>query len=259
MALVYKDGKFMDEETARFTAQEYARGHSFFTYMSDTVDSLSSCCFEENTPVIYVKPEDFETNKYSYESIKTVYDAYKDQTVKVYQETIDDTTGTPYCKGNWVDADVIKATAVQEVEIYLAPIGITIDEHDNIMKVTPDHIFPVLTKDGIVDKYAYLLETGDKLCFEREQMDVNLGMEEVSGDTEEQMSFRSIAKVVVTDFNEPKNYYCFRIKDESLQPYFLLPNGCITHNCRLKNKIQTKEFNFTNGNMGVNSLGPLCA
>lgn len=43
-ALVYKNGKFVDEGNARFVAEEYARGHSFFTYISDTVDSLSSCC-----------------------------------------------------------------------------------------------------------------------------------------------------------------------------------------------------------------------
>ena len=43
-ALIYKDGKFEDEETAKFVAEEYARGHSFFTYISDTADSLSSCC-----------------------------------------------------------------------------------------------------------------------------------------------------------------------------------------------------------------------
>lgn len=43
-ALVYKDGKFADQESADFVAEEYARGHSFFTYISDTVDSLSSCC-----------------------------------------------------------------------------------------------------------------------------------------------------------------------------------------------------------------------
>lgn len=47
-ALVYKDGKFLDEENADFVAQEYARGHSFFTYISDTVDSLSSCCRLKN-------------------------------------------------------------------------------------------------------------------------------------------------------------------------------------------------------------------
>ena len=52
-ALVYKDGKFQDEETAEFVAEEYARGHSFFTYISDTVDSLSSCCFSKDQKVLW--------------------------------------------------------------------------------------------------------------------------------------------------------------------------------------------------------------
>lgn len=47
-ALIYKDGKFIDEENANFVAEEYARGHSFFTYISDTADSLSSCCRLKN-------------------------------------------------------------------------------------------------------------------------------------------------------------------------------------------------------------------
>lgn len=46
--LLYKDGEFLDKENAEFVAQEYARGHSFFTYISDTVDSLSSCCRLKN-------------------------------------------------------------------------------------------------------------------------------------------------------------------------------------------------------------------
>lgn len=47
-ALVYKDGRFEDPESAEFVVDEYARGHSFFTYISDTVDSLSSCCRLKN-------------------------------------------------------------------------------------------------------------------------------------------------------------------------------------------------------------------
>lgn len=47
-ALVNIDGKWLDEENAKFVADEYARGHSFFTYISDTVDSLSSCCRLKN-------------------------------------------------------------------------------------------------------------------------------------------------------------------------------------------------------------------
>ena len=46
--LLYKDGKFEDEEMFEFVCEEYARGHSFFTYISDSVDSLSSCCRLKN-------------------------------------------------------------------------------------------------------------------------------------------------------------------------------------------------------------------
>lgn len=47
-AMVYKDGEFLDKDSAEFVAEEYSRGHSFFTYISDTVDSLSSCCRLKN-------------------------------------------------------------------------------------------------------------------------------------------------------------------------------------------------------------------
>ncbi len=48
VTLLYKDGKFEDEEMFKFVCDEYSRGHSFFTYISDTVDSLSSCCRLKN-------------------------------------------------------------------------------------------------------------------------------------------------------------------------------------------------------------------
>ena len=43
-AMIYQDGDFVDKDNYQFVCDEYARGHSFFTYISDTVDSLSSCC-----------------------------------------------------------------------------------------------------------------------------------------------------------------------------------------------------------------------
>ena len=42
--LTSKDGEPMDKEWGEFTAEMYSEGHSFFTYMSDNADSLSSCC-----------------------------------------------------------------------------------------------------------------------------------------------------------------------------------------------------------------------
>lgn len=44
MALLTENGKPKDEEYGDFTAEMYSEGHSFFTYMSDNADSLSSCC-----------------------------------------------------------------------------------------------------------------------------------------------------------------------------------------------------------------------
>ena len=42
--LVDENGECKDKEWGDFTAEMYAEGHSFFTYMSDNADSLSSCC-----------------------------------------------------------------------------------------------------------------------------------------------------------------------------------------------------------------------
>ena len=44
VCLIYQNGKFLDKELYEFTCKEYAEGNSFFTYISDSADSLSSCC-----------------------------------------------------------------------------------------------------------------------------------------------------------------------------------------------------------------------
>lgn len=201
---------------------------------------------------MYVSPEQMKSNggegSFIYEDIRSAYKKYHDQIVQVYQETINENDMT--CIGEWKDAQFVKAEAIQEIQIYFVPDGLTIEEWKDVMRVTPDHIFPVKTKNGIIEKYAYLLETGDELLFEESQYNPeNTG--EVEG--KQKIITRSIAKVELKNLDKPKEYYCFKLIDEISQPYFLMPNGNITHNCRLKNKIQTKEFNFTNGNMGVNN------
>jgi len=44
MSLLSENGDVKDKEYAEFTAEMYAEGHSFFTYLSDNADSLASCC-----------------------------------------------------------------------------------------------------------------------------------------------------------------------------------------------------------------------
>lgn len=54
MALLSDGNDIIDKEYKRFTAEMYAEGHSFFTYISDNPNGLASCCrlrneIEENT------------------------------------------------------------------------------------------------------------------------------------------------------------------------------------------------------------------
>ena len=83
VTLLYKDGKFLDEDMYNFVCDEYARGHSFFTYISDTVDSLSSCCFEGDE---VIKLYDKYGNVF-YTKIKEFVD-YNDSSIKQEGNTI---------------------------------------------------------------------------------------------------------------------------------------------------------------------------
>jgi len=57
MALLTEDGDVKDKEMADFTAEMYSKGHSFFTYMSDSPDALASCCRLRN---------ELQDNQFSY-------------------------------------------------------------------------------------------------------------------------------------------------------------------------------------------------
>ena len=42
--LIYQNNTFIDNDLYEYLCDEYAQGNSFFTYISDSADSLSSCC-----------------------------------------------------------------------------------------------------------------------------------------------------------------------------------------------------------------------
>jgi hypothetical protein len=49
------------------------------------------------------------------------------------------------------------------------------------------------------------------------------------------------------DLDQPQDVYCFKMKDEE-EPYFTLPSGLITHNCRLRNAVEAGNvFSYTLG------------
>lgn len=136
-AMVYKDGEFLDKDSADFVAQEYANGHSFFTYISDSVDSLSSCCFEGSEVIkIYDK-----NNKGYITSIGDFVNFNNDQ--------IDPNGNTKMKEKYFIDSynlngdcERVKVTGTLKKEYSGAMYKIYTDEN-NYITVTPDHILMV--------------------------------------------------------------------------------------------------------------------
>jgi len=56
---------------------------------------------------------------------------------------------------------------------------------------------------------------------------------------------------LLKDYNEDV-VYCFEMKDKE-EPYFTLPNGMITHNCRLQSKVADNTFSYSLGAGGVST------
>lgn len=136
-ALVYQNGEFLDKESADFVAEEYARGHSFFTYISDTVDSLSSCCFDGDE-IIQVKVQDVLKNI----SIKDFVDSQNDTVDPVgnntkYDSSIDSYNERAENKGSVNISGVLKKPYTGNM--YTFKVG------ENKITVTSDH--PMLVKD----------------------------------------------------------------------------------------------------------------
>ena len=146
------------------------------------------------------------------------------------------------CVGIWEDAVIKKGSAIQGINIYCVPITFSENEWEDVIRVTPDHKFPVRRKDKIENVPAYLLQTGDELIFEDSQYDDSLLDEDLTDS--QRILIRSIAKVEKKDFENAKDYFgidflrtFLYVKDsvklsslEVYNPYILMPNGLIIHN-----------------------------
>ena len=198
-------------------------------------------CFEPDTIIMYTTENEEDKNKFYYDSIKNVYEKYGDKPIQVYQEFID--LEKALCVGVWKDAVIKKGSAIQEIDIYCVPITFSENEWEDVIRVTPDHKFPVRRNDKVENVPAYLLQTGDELIFEDSQYDDSLLDEDLSDS--QRILIRSIAKVEKKDFDNAKDYFGIDFMQtfihnaknnvvmgslEVYNPYILMPNGLIIHN-----------------------------
>lgn len=197
-------------------------------------------CFEATTPLVYKKEENGEI---IIESFKDAFDKLKEnETIFVCGFDIDPFENKSEMR--WREAKMCKTKTNKIVEIFFIPNEFASSlEMDNIVRVTPNHIFPVLTKDGLKDREAYLLQTGDKIMFEKNRVfgDNEMPMFEEDGEikiesiledhSQHSIEYRSIAKVYQNDTMVIETYYGVTMIDttESNSRYFMICNSLISH------------------------------
>lgn len=139
-ALIYRDGKFVDEENADFVAEELERGHSFFIYISDTADSLSSCCFGKDQKVLW-KSSTAGVNLTTLEELYNLkWEPYK-KNLRIFHN------------GSWVKGKAIK--------LENRPMYRVVTENNKEMVMTDNHINVTLNGGKRTDT----LTTDDYLMF----------------------------------------------------------------------------------------------
>ena len=122
LSLLNDGDKFVDQEWADFAAEMYAEGHSFFTYTSDSVDSLASCCFDGDTPVLAKSSNGVYLNI----PIKQLHDMPWSEKKNL----------TVYHNGSWVSAKTIEVDAHSLYDITTA--------NNKTVRVTGNHLWPTL-------------------------------------------------------------------------------------------------------------------
>ena len=278
ISLLHNGKEFLDPYWADKTAEMWSKGHSFFCYTSDSVDSLSSCCFAPDTQVLAKSSS--EVFLTSLEELHQMPSARKHNL-------------TVFHNGSWVSAKTIKLPG--------RPMYRVTTSNDKTVAVTDNHLFPTLRGDVRADE----LTTDDYIMFNTRglEQDEAGGVAAMPAPTERDahsiecwFTIRGINSVitqeggmyyvtpVALDAESPRatdtylirnnsmyfrvsevvpapekmceSVYCFEVANQD-EPYFTLPSGMITHNCRLKNEIQDNTFSYTLGAGGV-STGSKC-
>ena len=218
------DGEdFVDKDFADFVAEMWSKGHSFFLYRSNSVDSLASCCYSKDTRVLI--RDMFGVHNVTFEEIEAM--ELKNGTYKIFNN------------GKWSSGKLVKLPSRQMYKVTLA------DGRE--VTVTDNHRNRVLggmklTKDLTTDDYQMVAfinddELPDDVC--------------IFEDGSYYYKIKSIEKVDYDDY-----VYCFEMDDKN-DDMFTLANGIHNYNCRLRNELQDNAFSYTLGAGGV-ATGSKC-
>ena len=130
---------YVDAEWKDFVADMWAKGHSFFVYRSNSVDSLASCCFSGDTKVLAKS----STGIY-HMSIRDLHEM---------KYTGNKANMCVYHNGSWVHARTIRLPGRKMYDVRTT--------NNKQITVTDNHLFPTLRGDVRADQ----LRTDDYILF----------------------------------------------------------------------------------------------
>ena len=249
---------YVDKEWKDFTAEMYAEGHSFFTYTSDSVDSLASCCFSGEQKCLTKS-----SNGVNWLNFEELYKASSDEAKRNF---------TIFHNGNWVQGKPIRLKKENKKMFKVVTVN------NKELLVTNDHIFPTLFGDKKVEDLTnedYLLfstkplnaphEVDKKLSYEQGFLigvylgDGSMSNEEKSCTTEVQLSLneekyqnaidilqKAVGKQVKITLHAPKNnVFPVRIRDNNTADFIRSYVGgkyCFEKTLNMDCLLQSTEF-----------------
>lgn len=144
-SLLFQDGKFVDDEFARWCNKHNMEWYDSNFYIGDTVTNLASCCLDGDEKVL-IKSSD----GVSFDTIKNICDAPYKENKRNF---------TVFHNGSWVGAKPIRLPSKQLYKITTA--------NNKSITVTSDHFIPTINGD----KFAKELTTDDYIAFSNRQLD----------------------------------------------------------------------------------------
>lgn len=188
VALIYKDKHFIDQELFEYACQEYAEGNSFFTYINDSPESLSSCCFSKDQKILW-KSSTSGVHLTTFEEFKNLPYAGNKENLKIFHN------------GSWVKGKFVELPGRKMYEI-------TTFNNKKIV-VTDNHLNSTLRGDISTNE----LTTNDYLLFNQQpanvvsENDEHLTYEQgfVVGSFLGDGSFGSEQKGIIYDINFSQN------------------------------------------------------
>ena len=234
--------EYVDKEWADYAAEMLAEGHSFFIYRSNSVDSLASCCYSEDTQVIIklseqIKQDIMHKAMLQPDMAKQLSELlYKHKGDFVIQCSFGDIVRDGYQDGDYQIWNNGKWSDGKLVRLPNRPMYTIKTKNGRVMNVTDNHRNN--TKSGM--KLTTELQIGDRL---------------IVVDTPHRGAHKpqqSDAIIAIEPMEYTKDVYCFEMADKN-DDMFTLANGIHNYNCRLRNEVQNNTFSYTLGAGGVST------